>query len=78
MACDSTIVYDIKSGKTDIADVCIARYPFSFSVMPCKTKTADFCSTVTTLCEMLNEEVNLPQINAVKGSKRKLYAHSED
>ena len=62
-------LYMIKSGKTDIADVCTASYPSSFSVLTCNTNTADFCSIITTLHDMLSEEVNLPQLDDTRGVK---------
>ena len=71
-------LYIVKSGKIDIADVCTTDNPSSFIVLTCKTKTADFCLTITTLYDMLNEEVNLPQLDDLEGSKQTVYTHSED
>ena len=42
------------------------------------TETADFCSTITTLHDMLNEEVKLPPIDNTEGSKQTTYTHNED
>ena len=68
----------IKSGKTDIADVCTASNPSPFSVSICKSKTAGFPTTVTTVCDILNEEVNPPQLDDIEGSKQTMYTDSED
>ena len=48
------------------------------STLTCDADTADFCSTITTLHNMLNEEINLPQIGDIEGSKQTIYIYSED
>ena len=58
------------SEKTDIADGCTAGNPLTFSTLTCKTKTSAFCETVSTLHDMLREEVNLPQLDDTEGSKQ--------
>ena len=63
----------IMSEKIDIADVCTASYPSSFSVLTCKAKTSDFCSMFPTLNDGLNEEVNPPQLDDLEGSNQTIY-----
>ena len=71
-------VYVMKSGKIDIADICTAGNPLSFGTLMSKTRTAEFCFTVITQSIVLDEEVNLPQMDNIKWSKWKLYAHSDE
>ena len=63
----------IKSGKTDIADVCTASCPSSFSTLTCDVDTADFCSIITTLHDVLHEEINSPQLDDLEGSNQTIY-----
>ena len=68
----------IKSGKTDIADVCTASNPSSLSTLTCDINTADFCAIITTQHDMLSEEVNPPQLDDLEESKQTIYTHSDD
>ena len=68
----------IKSGKTDIADVCTASNPSPFSALAFKSKTAGFSQTVATQHDMLSEEINPPQLDDLEGSKQTIYTHSDD
>ena len=68
----------IKSGKTDITDVCTTGNLSSFSTLICDSKTADFRLTVPTLRDVLNAEVNLPPRDNSEGPKQMIKIDSGD
>ena len=67
----------IKSGKSDIVDVCTTGNSSPFSMLMGKTKTGNFFSIITMPCDMGGEEANLPPIDDTEGSNRKIYANRE-